>query len=143
MMLFTIAEFKLLFESFSDASNALIEAICSHVDCYLPQICCDNTKKNLSMLLVAHMLELRKLAASGQALAITSASEGGVSISLAMPSGADAWGQWLNITAYGQQYAALVSICTKGKSAAGVFFGGIPERDAFKHAYGVFTKSIT
>ena len=57
-----------------------------------------------------------------------------------MPAGADAWGQWLNITAYGQQYAAIAAKCGKGRAASGIYIGGFPEADAFRRAYGLFTK---
>ena len=57
-----------------------------------------------------------------------------------MPANADARGQWLNITPFGQQYAALAARCGKGKAAAGLFIGGYPEGDAFRRVYGVFPR---
>lgn len=64
----------------------------------------------------------------------TSASVGSVSVSNLPPPIKDAWDYWLNQTAYGQQLLALLKI----KSVGGFYVGGLPERQGFRKAGGVF-----
>jgi hypothetical protein len=65
----------------------------------------------------------------------TSASVGSVSVStLPPPIQDDSWRYWLNQTRYGQQLLALLSV----KSVGGTYVGGLPERNGFRKANGVF-----
>lgn len=138
-MTFDLAKFRLVYPQFNTAADALILALAEQAECYLPRGC-DGCLDQLIMLLVAHMLNIRSASGAGGGIAVASASEGGISVSLAMPANADARGQWLNITPFGQQYAALAARCGKGKAAAGLFIGGYPEGDAFRRVYGVFPR---
>lgn len=142
-MHFDLDDFRLLYKEFSDSPDAQILAIAAQSECFLPKGCCESTLATLSMLLVAHQLDLKAKTAAGGGLALASAGEGSVSVSLAIPAGADAWGQWLNITAYGQQYAAIAAKCGKGRAASGIYIGGFPEADAFRRVYGLFTRLDT
>lgn len=137
--MFKLAKFRALFPAFDAVPDATVEAVAEQAECYLPRGC-EDCLDQLVMLLVAHMLSIRTASGAGGGLAVASASEGGVSVSLAMPANADARGQWLNITPFGQQYAALAARCGKGKAAAGLFIGGYPEGDAFRRVYGVFPR---
>lgn len=139
-MTFDLAKFRLVYPQFNTADDALVLALAEQAECYLPQGC-EGCLDQLVMLLVAHMLSIRTASGAGGGLAVASASEGGISVSLAMPANADARDQWLNITPFGQQYAALAARCGKGKAAAGLFIGGYPEGDAFRRVYGVFPGS--
>ena len=136
-MTFDLAKFRLIYPQFNTTADALVLALAEQAECYLPSGC-DGCLDQLIMLLVAHMLIIRTASGVGGGLAVASASEGGISVSLAMPANADARGQWLNMTPFGQQYAALAARCGKGKAAAGLFIGGYPEGDAFRRVYGVF-----
>ena len=138
-MTFDLAKFRLVYPQFNTADDALVLALADQAECYLPRGC-EDCLDQLAMLLVAHMLSIRTASGTGGGLAVASASEGGISVSLAMPANADARGQWLNITPFGQQYAALAARCGKGKAAAGLFIGGYPEGDAFRRVYGVFPR---
>lgn len=138
-MTFDLAKFRLIYPQFSTTADALVLALAEQAGCYLPRGC-DGCIDQLAMLLVAHMLSIRTASGVGGGLAVASASEGGISVSLAMPANADARGQWLNMTPFGQQYAALAARCGKGKAAAGLFIGGYPEGDAFRRVYGVFPR---
>ena len=138
-MTFDLAKFRLVYPQFNTADEALVLALAEQAECYLPRGC-ECCLDQLIMLLVAHMLSIRTASGAGGGLAVASASEGGISVSLAMPANADARGQWLNITPFGQQYAALAARCGKGKAAAGLFVGGYPEGDAFRRVYGVFPR---
>lgn len=138
-MPFDLAKFRLVYPQFNTADDALVLALAEQAECYLPRGC-EDCLDQLVMLLVAHMLSIRTASGVGGGLAVASASEGGISVSLAMPANADARGQWLNITPFGQQYAALAARCGKGKAAAGLFIGGYPEGDAFRRVYGLFPR---
>ena len=138
-MIFDLAKFRLVYPQFNTADDALVLALAEQAECYLPSGC-DGCLDQLVMLLIAHMLSIRTASGTGGGLAVASASEGGISVSLAMPANADARAQWLNITPFGQQYAALAARCGKGKAAAGLFIGGYPEGDAFRRVYGVFPR---
>ena len=138
-MTFDLAKFRLVYPQFNTADDALVLALADQAECYLPRGC-EDCLDQLAMLLVAHMLSIRTASGTGGGLAVASASEGGISVSLAMPANADARGQWLNITPFGQQYAALAARCGKGNAAAGLFIGGYPEGDAFRRVYGVFPR---
>ena len=138
-MTFDLAKFRLIYPQFNTADDALVLALADQAECYLPRGC-EDCLDQLAMLLVAHMLSIRTASGAGGGLAVASVSEGGISVSLAMPANADARGQWLNITPFGQQYAALAARCGKGKAAAGLFIGGYPEGDAFRRVYGVFPR---
>src|SRR5690606_29913451 len=87
------------------------------------------------MALTAHVLALRAAGAAGGGAApgpIASAAIDKVSVSFQAAPGGDAWQYWLNTTPYGQQAAALLQAC----APAGLYVGGLPERDAFRAVYG-------
>lgn len=138
--MFKLAKFRALFPAFDAVPDATVEAVAEQAACYISSACRGACADQLLMLMVAHLLQLRSAVAAGGGMAISSASEGGVSVSMAQPASADARSQWLAITPYGQQYAALEAKCAKGKAAAGLFLGGYPEGDAFRRVYGVFPR---
>lgn len=63
-----------------------------------------------------------------------SASVGAVSVSNLPPPIKDAWDYWLNQTQYGKQLLALLAV----KAVGGFYVGGLPERQGFRKAGGVF-----
>lgn len=64
----------------------------------------------------------------------TSATIDKVSVAYAPPPFKSGWQAWLAQTQYGLMLWAIL----QGKSAGGFYFGGMPEGDAFRKAYGVF-----
>lgn len=85
--------------------------------------------------MLAHLLELSRLAGLGQTAAIVTQSVvDKVSVSLAAPPVKNAWAWWLNLTPYGVNLWALLSV----KGAGGLYLGGSPERAGFRGAYGRF-----
>ena len=136
--MFDLAKFRALFPVFDAVPDATVEAVAEQATCYISSACRGACADQLLMLMVAHLLQLRSAVANGGGMAISSASEGGVSVSMAQPAGADARSQWLAITPYGQQYAALEAKCAKGKAAAGLYFGNLPEQKGFRKIGGVF-----
>lgn len=85
--------------------------------------------------LTAHLLKLTAMAAAGQTPAIlTQAVIDKVSVTLAAPPAKNAWAWWLNLTPYGVQLWALLSI----KGAGGFYVGGSLARAGFRGPSGGF-----
>ena len=94
-----------------------------------------NTLTLALQLLTAHLAQIGKAAAAGNPSgAITSATEGSVSVSFAPPPFRSGWQHWLSTTTYGAQLWALLSV----QSAGGLYVGGSLERQGFRGAGGVF-----
>lgn len=73
--------------------------------------------------------------APGENIGITvSASIGNVSVTDLPPPSADTWEWWLNQTSYGTNLLALLKL----KAVGGFYVGGLPEREGFRKAGGVF-----
>jgi len=86
-------------------------------------------------LLTAHLAWLfTKTLPGGTVGIVNSASEGSVSVGMAIPPFKSGWQYWLSQTPYGQQLWALLMV----QSAGGLYVGGSPERSAFRKAGGVF-----
>lgn len=88
-------------------------------------------------LLTAHLLALGVLIAAGTTGAgglVKSATVDKVSVTMEAPPFKDGWGWWLLQTPYGAQLNALLKIITAG----GYYFGGSPERYAFRRVGGGF-----
>lgn len=87
-------------------------------------------------LMAAHLMVCAKNAATGNGGggAVTSASEGSVSVSFAAPTTRNGWQFWLSQTPYGQQLWALLEM----KAAGGLYIGGLPERTAVRKVAGVW-----
>jgi hypothetical protein len=135
---FDLAKFRILFPQFSTVTDAVVTAVAGQAACYISSACTGGYGVELLNLMVAHMLELRSQIATGGGKAITSASMGGVSVSMVQPAKASDRSAWLFITPWGQQYAALEEKCAKGKAAAGLYFGNLPEGKGFRKIGGVF-----
>jgi hypothetical protein len=135
---FDLAKFRILFPQFSSVTDEVVMAVAEQAACYISSACTGACGVELLNLMVAHMLELRNQIATGGGKAITSASMGGVSVSMVQPTGASDRAAWLFITPFGQQYAALEDKCAKGKAAAGLYFGNLPENRGFRKIGGVF-----
>ena len=88
------------------------------------------TRILLIELMTAHLITLSKIdptthlatGTGGSAGFETSASVGGVSVSLQAPVARDAFETWINSTGYGQQYAALL----KANNPTGAHYVGNP-----------------
>lgn len=138
MIDFDLAKFRILFPQFDSVTDEVVTAVAEQAVCYISSACTGNCGVELLNLMVAHMLALREQIATGGGKAITSASMGGVSVSMTQPAKASDRNAWLFITPFGQQYAALEEKCAKGKAAAGLYFGNLPENRGFRKIGGVF-----
>lgn len=126
------------FPQFDSLADSVVIALCEQAGCYITRACDDKCTEQLLFLMVAHLLNLRADIATGAGKALTSASEGGVSVSMAQPAKADDRKTWLFMTPFGQQYLALESKCIGGRAAAGLYFGALPEGKGFRKIGGVF-----
>ena len=138
MVTFDLAKFRILFPQFNSVSDEVVTAVAEQARCYIPNICVGNFGVELLNLMVAHLLALRDQIATGGGKALTGASMGGVSVSLAQPAKADDRKTWLFMTPFGQQYLALESKCVKGRASAGLYFGALPEGKGFRKIGGGF-----
>lgn len=127
--------FREAFPEFAGTLDSAIDAAAAQAACFVHVDCCADL---LTMLMVAHLLATRAATASGGGAAVSSASEGSVSVTMATTSDTRARALWLNTTPYGQQYAALEQQCAGGQAAAGIYFGVLPEQAAFRRVGGVF-----
>ena len=138
MPTFDLSKFRILFPQFNSVSDEVVTAVAEQATYYIPNVCMGNLGVELLNLMVAHLLALREQIASGGGKALTGASMGGVSVSLAQPAKADDRKTWLFLTPFGQQYLALESKCIKGQASAGLYFGALPEGKGFRKIGGVF-----
>lgn len=138
MSTFNLAKFRILLPQFSSVSDEVVTVVAEQAICYIPSVCTGNFGVELLNLMVAHLLALREQIASGGGKALTGASMGGVSVSLAQPAKVDDRKTWLFMTPFGQQYLALESKCIKGRASAGLYFGALPEGKGFRKIGGGF-----
>lgn len=132
---FPLATFRLLYPKYDTASDEVILATAEIARCYTSERAC-KCGDSMWMLMVAHLLFLGALDASGQLAPgmLSGSTIDKVSVSFAMPPMTTSWDFWLNRSPYGQQFAALLSKC----ASQGFYVGGSPERSAFRTVGGVF-----
>jgi hypothetical protein len=100
-------------------------------ECTMPEAC----REYALQLMLAHLLYIRDQVNAGNNIGvITQASEGDVSVSLAMPLVDNEWHYWFNSSPFGRDLVALLN----GQSVGGFYAGGNPERKAFRKAGGIF-----
>lgn len=132
---FPLATFRMLYPVFDAVADEVVLATAETAFCYTSERGC-KCSDAMWMLMVAHLLFLAALNASGQFTPglLSGAAIDKVSVSFAMPNTATPWSFWLNRSPYGQQFAALLAKC----AAPGMYIGGSPERSAFRTVGGVF-----
>lgn len=138
MPTFDLAKFRILFPQFNSVSDEVVTAVAEQARCYISNISVGNLEVELLNLMVAHLLALRDQITTGGGKALTGASMGGVSVSLAQPAKPDDRKTWLFMTPFGQQYLALESKCIKGLASAGLYFSYLPEGKGFRKIGGGF-----
>jgi len=131
---FPLESFRVLYPQFNDVPADDIFIIAKSATCYFPE-CQGICTSELWMLVVAHMLMLRQMAAKGESPsgAVTSATIDKVSVSFAAPPTSSNWSHWYNLTPFGQQYLALIKRCSVPR-----YIGGMGERAAFRSVGGRF-----
>ena len=138
----TYATFRAMFPAFADTvayPDASLDLQFAMATGYVsPEVSGDMTaavQQSAVYLMTAHLLALGALIAAGKTPAVVQqAGIDQVTVTLQPPPVRGQWRWWLSTTPYGQQLLALLD----AQSVGGFFVGGIPERDAFRKAYGVF-----
>lgn len=132
---FPLATFRVLYPAFADVTDEVVLATAQAALCYTSERGC-GCSEAMWMLMVAHLLFMASLNASGQFTpgALANATIDKVAVGFAMPPIATPWQFWLNRSPYGQQFSALLSKC----ASQGFYVGGSPERAAFRTVGGVF-----
>lgn len=132
----TIADFRQAFAEFSNTTT-YPDALCTRFLTQAQSYCSTKnfrvkpaTRVLLIQLMAAHLITLSEIDPTTHTVSSmgkptgfeTSASVGGVSVSLQAPIVRDAFEQWINSTGYGQQYWALLT----ANSPTGVHYIGTP-----------------
>ena len=140
---FLPARFREQYPAFADTTrfpDTVLTACFNQGVCYIPNKetrCLDGPcLEQALLLLTAHICQLRNDTENGKGNGIvTSASVGGVSVSVAPPPfGSSQWDWWLNNSPYGAQLNAFLD----GLSVGGFYIGGRCERRAFRKVGGAF-----
>lgn len=96
--------------------------------------CLINSGRQLAInLMTAHLYSLSVIIAAGQQPGqVNSATIDKVSVSLTMPPNANQFQWWLNLTPYGSELLALLSVSSVG----GFYYGGMPETSGLRRFGG-------
>ena len=95
----------------------------------------DAARADALNLMAAHLLTLQDTVNAGEVAGIVTASSiDMISVTLKEPPAANQWQWFLNLTPYGQQLLALLTV----RSSGGFYIGGLPERSGFRRVYGGF-----
>jgi hypothetical protein len=125
---FDVEAFRAAFPAFADATTYPDDLLQGYWDTAIVFIS-DNTYGRWSIaqrtralnLMTAHLAALGTIMTTGQTPGfVTSATIDKVSVSLSVPSSKTEFKYWLNLTPYGQQLAALMSMLAVG----GAYYGG-------------------
>jgi hypothetical protein len=141
---FDAALFRAQFPAFADAnkySNELLQGNWDAATCIVTNVAygCDilgaKCRQRVLNLLTAHITALNDIANSGGTAGIvTSASIDKVSVTNLPPPVKSSFSYWLNLTPYGQQLLALLTVSSVG----GMYVGGLPEGSAIRKVGGIF-----
>lgn len=134
-----IATFRTMFPVFDQLGDETVILWSDVADSFLKESWVLSGKQfaHAKNLLTAHLIHVANKADSNSASAtgaVTSASEGSVSVSFTTPQTSNAWEFWLSSSPYGIQLWALL----KQLSAGGFYIGGLPERKAVRKVGGVW-----
>lgn len=125
-----LVKFRKLYPMFDEYDDELIRLIEEQADAFISCGC----NEQMKMLIVAHMLQIRKNTQSGSGTGVVaSATIDKVSVSFSTPTSSSEQGAWLNLTPFGQQFLYLSKRCS-----VPMFVGGRPELAAFRSVGGRF-----
>lgn len=141
---FDVTAFRTLFPEFSSLDqypDALLSQYWNRATYrlwpYDNWLICGSHLQDALNLMTAHLARLGKDIATGDDPAggmVQSATEGSVSVAMAIFQLKNAWQYWLMKTPYGQDLLALLEMLT----ASGFYFGGKPEGSAIRDVGGTF-----
>ena len=141
---FNVTAFRTLFPEFSSLDQYPDARLSQYWDWatlrispYDNWLLCGDRLQYVLNLMTAHLARLSQETATGNDPGggmVQSATEGSVSVSMAIFQLRNAWQYWLMKTPYGQDLLALFEMLT----ASGFYFGGKPEGSAIRDVGGVF-----
>lgn len=141
---FDVTAFRQLFPEFADPDKYPDDTLSRYWNWATLRICpydnwflCGDRLQYVLNLMTAHLARLGQQSASGDDPGggmVQSASEGSVSVAMAVFQLRNAWQYWLMKTPYGQELLALFEMLTAG----GFYFGGKPEGSAIRDVGGIF-----
>lgn len=138
---FNIVAFRQIFPAFASETkypDTMIKFKLSLARGYVSEGCTlqGEDYDNALMMMVAHLLWIDHLIASGQTTVsiTTGATVGSVSVTSAPPPTKTGWQYWLATSPWGQQLWALLLM----RAAGGWYIGGSPEGAAFRGVGGAF-----
>ena len=141
---FDVIAFRTLFPEFSSPDqypdirlSAYWTGATMRIWPYDNDLLCGDQLQYVLNLMTAHLTRLGTDIANGEDPGggmVQSATEGSVSINMAIFQLKNAWQFWLMKTPYGQELLALFEMLT----VAGFYFGGKPEGSAIRDVGGVF-----
>lgn len=139
---FDIAAFRAQFTAFADSSifsNGLLNTNWDLACCFIsPEnygFLNGHCREQAIMLLTAHITQIGVYINSGRNPALlTGATIDKVSVTATPPPASDQLAWWFNLTGYGQQAWALLSMNAVG----GAYYGGAPVMSAFRKYNGLF-----
>lgn len=117
--------------------NAMFDVAKIRLTPYDNWLICGNRLQYALNLMTAHVTALRSAIAGGDGEGwgiVQNASEGSVSVSMAVPRIKDGFDFWMMQTPYGQELLAFLKTLT----AQGFYFGGKPEGSAIRDVGGSF-----
>lgn len=135
--------FRSMYPEFSDEAKyptAVLVMWWDDVGCWISDggsggILFGDCTANAMYMLLAHFMRIGKDIATGQQVGFkTGASIDKISVSYLAPPSQDQFSWWLASTPYGTQLAAYLEM----KAVGGTSVGGLPERQGFRKATGVF-----
>lgn len=139
---FDKALFRQLFPEFAAVSDAVLQVRWDEASGYVSTENCgdllDLKRAQAVMYCTAHLLRIAATLAAGGAGSgvgvVTAATIDKVTVQLSPPPGLDGWSYWLSTTPYGLQLVAYL----KAQATGGFYYGGMPERAAFRKVGGIF-----
>jgi len=142
VLVFDPVAFRLQFPAYSDPNkypDATLQGFWDTAICYISDLnygwLNGDCRQRAINMMVAHLVYLQGLILAGTVPGlVNSSSVGATSVSLQMPPGKTQFQWWLNLTPYGAQLLALLSV----KSTGGFFVGGTLARAGFRQASGSF-----
>ena len=134
-----LSDFRAQFPAFSAVSDAQITLYFNMATDFISVknygLLKDNSRTLALYLLTAHLLQIAGQVVSNDAVGtVTSATVGGISVSLLQPTASNEFKFWLNQSPYGQQLLGLLSV----KAAFGLYVGGSFAQSNIRKANGAF-----
>jgi len=136
---FNVAQFRVEFPEFVDVPDPTLQQYWNTAILYISNqnagVMNGSSRQYALDLMTAHLTKLSALILAGQTPSIVNSSSiDKISVSLTPPPFKTSWDWWLSTTPYGLQLLALLNV----NSVGGGYYGGLPERTAFRKVGGTY-----